>query len=162
MESAKAWFTKRVLLPIKEVVQGGITPQKLALSVALGCVAGGEDVMPVHVRMRALIHPWWRCPTGVWPVVGTTSVIAVLFMFLFPVNGVIVQTVNLLLTAVDVLLVRFAVAASAAAFALVSIAVVTTASTATTLAITTATTTVAAAPAAATVCLFSCLFSCLP
>ena len=38
-------------------------------------------------------------------MVGTTSAIAVLFMMLFPVNGVIVQVVNLLLTAVDIALV---------------------------------------------------------
>ena len=53
---------------------------------------------------------WGSCrgvwAPGVFPVVGTTSVIAVLFMFLFPVNGVLVQVINLLLTPVDIALVR--------------------------------------------------------
>lgn len=67
--------------PIQEVVRGGITPSKLSLSIALGFTA------------------------GVWPIVGTTSAIALVFIILFPVNGVIVQVVNLLLTAVDIAMV---------------------------------------------------------
>jgi len=34
------WCTKRVISPVREVVNGGITPSKLALSIALGFTAG--------------------------------------------------------------------------------------------------------------------------
>lgn len=44
--------------------------------------------------------------TGVFPVPGVTSVVAVLFMVVLPCNGVIVQVINLLLTPIDVMLVR--------------------------------------------------------
>lgn len=37
---------------------------------------------------------------------GVTSVVAVLFMVVLPCNGVIVQVINLLLTPIDVMLVR--------------------------------------------------------
>ena len=41
MDAIKNWGMNRVVRPIKDVVQGGISPRNLAFSVALGVVAGG-------------------------------------------------------------------------------------------------------------------------
>jgi len=80
-EKKVGFFQKRVINPIKDVISSGITPHKLALSVAAG-ICG-----------------------GIFPIPGTTTLICLFFVFVLKVNVVIVQVINLCLTPVDIALI---------------------------------------------------------
>ncbi|KNC82614.1 hypothetical protein SARC_05111 [Sphaeroforma arctica JP610] len=64
---------------VKNVIQDGITPKKLALSVAFGI----------------------SC--GLFPIPGATALACLLASFMFGLNKIIIQVINLLLTAVEII-----------------------------------------------------------
>ena len=92
----KTFFRVRVIQPVSDAVQGGITADVLAMSLALGVVAGtvlsgGADaachtkdtssfvfvtVVSVCVRdLRRVAAVRWFC-AGIFPIVGLTTVVA--------------------------------------------------------------------------------------
>jgi uncharacterized protein (DUF2062 family) len=74
MEVVSRFLRQRVVEPFREVVQSGISPSKAALTIAFG-VSG-----------------------GLFPVPAVTTLVCVVFALLLPVNPVLLQLVNLVLT----------------------------------------------------------------
>jgi len=68
----KQFLQKRLVRPILHLLTQGITPEKIALSLAFGIVL------------------------GVFPVLGTTSLLCLIAAFAFRLNLVAVQLVNIL------------------------------------------------------------------
>lgn len=64
------WIRRRVIVPILELLRQGVTPEKLALSLAIGTVL------------------------GVSPILGLTTGIAFLICYLFRLNIVAMQLMN--------------------------------------------------------------------
>jgi len=71
----------RIIIPFRLVPKEGLTPEKLAFSVTLGIIA------------------------GVFPVMGTTTLVGLLLTMLFRQNLLVVQAVQWILALVQVLLV---------------------------------------------------------
>jgi uncharacterized protein (DUF2062 family) len=74
-------LTNRVLIPFRLVPKDGLTPEKLAFSVTLGIIS------------------------GMFPVLGMTTVISIVLTMLFRQNLLIVQAVQWILALVQVLLI---------------------------------------------------------
>jgi hypothetical protein len=50
----RAWLYRKVVLPVVELLRQGITPEKIALSIALGAVIGVFPVFSTRMRQRKL------------------------------------------------------------------------------------------------------------
>lgn len=77
----KAFLQRRLIGPVKALLTQGMSPRLLALSLATGAIV------------------------GVFPVLGTTTVLCTLAAALLRLNLVAVQTVHFLLTPVQLLLI---------------------------------------------------------
>lgn len=66
----RQWFRQRVLTPIIDLLKQGITPEKIALSIAFGAVL------------------------GVLPALGITTVLCLVLAIVFRLNLVAIQVVN--------------------------------------------------------------------
>ncbi len=77
----KAFLQRRLLGPVKALLTQGMSPRLLALSLATGAIV------------------------GVFPVLGTTTLLCTLAAALLRLNLVAVQTVHFLLTPVQLLLI---------------------------------------------------------
>ncbi len=66
------WFHRKVVLPVIELLRQGITPEKIALSIAIGI------------------------SLGIFPVVGTTTILCALAAILLRLNLAAIQLVNYL------------------------------------------------------------------
>jgi hypothetical protein len=64
------WIRRRVIVPILELLRQGVTPEELALSIAIGTVL------------------------GVSPILGLTTALAFLICYLFGLNPVAMQLMN--------------------------------------------------------------------
>lgn len=71
----------RILIPFKLVPKEGLSPEKLAFSVTIGIIA------------------------GVFPVVGTTTLLSLLLTMLFRQNLLVVQSVQWILGLVQIVLI---------------------------------------------------------
>jgi uncharacterized protein (DUF2062 family) len=74
-------FQRRVLAPLLQLLRQGVTPEKLALSVALGAIV------------------------AVVPVLGVSTVVCAVLAFRLRLNMPAIQLVNYLLTPVQLLLI---------------------------------------------------------
>lgn len=70
MNIIKQFLHKRLLAPLLLLLKQGITPEKLALSVGLGV------------------------SLGIFPMIGSTTLLCVIFGFLFRVNQPAIQLIN--------------------------------------------------------------------
>src|SRR5260370_419065 len=75
-----AWPNRRILLPIMDLLRQGITPEKIALSVALGAVL------------------------GIFPVLGSTTILCAAAAFVFRLNLPAIQLVNFLIYPLQLIL----------------------------------------------------------
>lgn len=66
----KTWFKRRFLEPLVALLKQGMTPEKLAWSIAWGCVA------------------------GVFPVIGSTTALCMVIGYAFRLNHVSLQLAN--------------------------------------------------------------------
>jgi uncharacterized protein (DUF2062 family) len=74
-------FTNKILVPFRLVPKDGLTPENLAFSVTLGIIS------------------------GIFPVIGMTTVLSITLTMLFRQNLLIVQSVQWILALVQVLLI---------------------------------------------------------
>ena len=74
------WIRRRVIVPILELLRQGVTPEKLALSIAIGTVL------------------------GVSPILGMTTGLAFLICYLFGLNPVAMQLMNYVMYPFQILL----------------------------------------------------------
>lgn len=74
-------ITTKILIPFRLVPSAGLTPEKLAFSVTIGIIA------------------------GVFPVFGTTTLLSLLLTMLFRQNLLVVQSVQWLLSLVQIMLI---------------------------------------------------------
>ncbi len=74
------WFRRRVIIPILELLKQGVTPERLALSLAIGTVL------------------------GVSPILGVTTALAFLICYVFRLNPVAMQLMNYLMYPFQILL----------------------------------------------------------
>jgi len=74
-------LTSRVLIPFRLVPKDGLTPEKLAFSVTLGIIS------------------------GIFPVLGMTTVLSIVLTMLFRQNLLIVQSVQWILALAQVMLI---------------------------------------------------------
>jgi len=74
-------LTTKILIPFRLTPGAGLTPEKLAFSVTIGIVA------------------------GLFPVIGTTTLLSLLLTLLFRQNIVIVQSVQWLLALLQIILI---------------------------------------------------------
>lgn len=70
MISKSGFFQRRLVLPLVELLRQGVSPDKLALAVALGITL------------------------GIFPMIGSTTILCALVGHLFRVNPVAIQIVN--------------------------------------------------------------------
>ncbi|HTU64581.1 MAG TPA: DUF2062 domain-containing protein [Steroidobacteraceae bacterium] len=75
------WFRRRVVAPLLSLLRQGVTPEKLALSVALGAIV------------------------AVIPVLGVSTVLCALLALRLRLNMAAIQLVNYLLTPAQLLLI---------------------------------------------------------
>lgn len=75
------FFTQKVLIPFRLVPKDGLTPEKLAFSVTIGIVS------------------------GIFPVLGMTTLLSILLTMLFRQNLLVVQSVQWILGLVQILLI---------------------------------------------------------
>ena len=68
-----AWPCRNVLVPIVDLLRQGITPEKIALSIALGAVL------------------------GIFPVLGSTTLLCAAAAFILRLNMPAIQVVNFLI-----------------------------------------------------------------
>jgi uncharacterized protein (DUF2062 family) len=76
-----AFLQRRILLPIRALLIEGVTPQKIALSLTFGIVL------------------------GIFPVIGTTTLLCLAAVFLFRLNLPAVQLVNYFVYPVQIALI---------------------------------------------------------
>jgi uncharacterized protein (DUF2062 family) len=74
-------FTHKVLIPFRLVPKDGLSPEKLAFSVTIGLL------------------------TGLFPVFGATTLLSLLFTFIFRQNLMIVQSVQWIMGVFQVLMI---------------------------------------------------------
>jgi hypothetical protein len=74
-------FTNKVLIPFRLYPKAGLTPEKIAFSLTLGIIS------------------------GIFPVIGMTTLLSVGLTFLFRQNLLIVQSVQWLLSLVQIFLI---------------------------------------------------------
>jgi hypothetical protein len=74
------WIRRRVIVPILELLRQGVTPEKLALSIAIGTVL------------------------GVSPILGMTTALAFLICYLFRLNPVAMQLMNYVMYPLQIIL----------------------------------------------------------
>jgi len=74
-------FTRKILIPFRLVPKDGLTPEKLAFSVTIGIVS------------------------GIFPVIGMTTLLSIVLTMLFRQNLLIVQSVQWILALVQILLI---------------------------------------------------------
>jgi len=74
------WFHRRMVLPLLDLLRQGITPEKIALSIALGVVL------------------------GIFPVLGSTTILCAMAAFLLRLNLPAIQLVNYLIYPVQLIL----------------------------------------------------------
>lgn len=106
----------RVVTPLVELLSLGITPEKLAISSALGFMLGSRPcptllspaiprhadcvVLGILFRYRLLVGV-----SGIFPIPGTTSAMCVVVTWLLALNPVAIQIVNLSTTPLQLLLI---------------------------------------------------------
>ncbi len=76
----KEFFRKKLLDPVIDLLKQGITPEKIALSFALGAIL------------------------GIFPVIGSTVLLCALATYLFKLNVLAIQLVNYLVYPVQLIL----------------------------------------------------------
>ncbi len=74
-------ITTRILIPFRLLPEEGLSPEKLAFSVTIGIMS------------------------GLFPVLGTTTIISILLTMLFRQNILVVQSVQWILALVQILLI---------------------------------------------------------
>jgi len=74
------WIRRRVIVPILELLKQGVTPEKLALSLAIGTVL------------------------GVSPIIGLTTALAFVICYFFRLNPVAMQLMNYVMYPFQILL----------------------------------------------------------
>ncbi len=74
-------FTNKILIPFRLVPKDGLTAEKLALSITIGIVS------------------------GIFPVIGMTTILSILLTMLFRQNLLVVQSVQWILAMFQVLLI---------------------------------------------------------
>lgn len=74
-------FTNKVLIPFRLVPKDGLTPEKLAFSVTLGIIS------------------------GIFPVLGMTTLLSIILTMLFRQNLLVVQSVQWILALAQILLI---------------------------------------------------------
>ena len=74
------WVRRRVIVPVLELLKQGVTPEKLALSLAIGTVL------------------------GISPILGLTTVLAFIICFWFRLNPVAMQLMNYVMYPFQILL----------------------------------------------------------
>jgi len=75
-----AWPYRKIFLPIVDLLRQGITPEKIALSIALGAVL------------------------GIFPVLGSTTILCAAAAFILRLNLPAIQVVNFLIYPVQLIL----------------------------------------------------------
>jgi uncharacterized protein (DUF2062 family) len=75
-----AWFYRTLVLPIVDLLRQGITPEKIALSIALGAVL------------------------GIFPVLGSTTILCVAAAYVLRLNLPAIQLVNFLIYPLQLIL----------------------------------------------------------
>jgi uncharacterized protein (DUF2062 family) len=75
-----AWPYRKILLPIVDLLRQGITPEKIALSIALGAVL------------------------GIFPVLGSTTILCAAAAFVLRLNLPAIQLVNFLIYPLQLIL----------------------------------------------------------
>jgi uncharacterized protein (DUF2062 family) len=76
----KRWPYRKIFLPIVDLLRQGITPEKIALSIALGAVL------------------------GIFPVLGSTTILCAAAAFVFRLNLPAIQLVNFLIYPLQLIL----------------------------------------------------------
>jgi uncharacterized protein (DUF2062 family) len=74
------WFRRRVIVPILELLRQGVTPEKLALSLAIGVALGAA------------------------PILGVTTILAIAICWATGLNPVAMQLTNYLMYPVQIIL----------------------------------------------------------
>jgi len=74
------WIRRRVIVPILELLKQGVTPERLALSIAIGTVL------------------------GISPILGLTTWLALLICYFFRLNPVAMQLMNYVMYPFQILL----------------------------------------------------------
>jgi uncharacterized protein (DUF2062 family) len=54
------WIRRRVIVPILELLKQGVTPEKLALSLAIGTVLGISPILGLTTALAFIICYWFR------------------------------------------------------------------------------------------------------
>ena len=54
------WIRRRVIVPILELLKLGVTPEKLALSLAIGTVLGVSPILGLTTALAFIICYWFR------------------------------------------------------------------------------------------------------
>jgi uncharacterized protein (DUF2062 family) len=54
------WIRRRVIIPILELLKQGVTPEKLALSLAIGTVLGVSPILGLTTALAFMICYWFR------------------------------------------------------------------------------------------------------
>jgi len=75
-----AWLYRKIVLPIVDLLRQGITPEKIALSIALGAVL------------------------GIFPVLGSTTILCAAAAFVLRLNLPAIQLVNYLIYPLQLIL----------------------------------------------------------
>ena len=75
-----AWLYRKILLPVLDLLRQGITPEKIALSIALGAVL------------------------GIFPVLGATTILCALAALVLRLNLPAIQLVNFLIYPLQLIL----------------------------------------------------------
>jgi uncharacterized protein (DUF2062 family) len=75
------WLRRRVLAPLKRLLTQGVSPEKIALSIAIGAIV------------------------GIFPVLGTTAVLCTIIAAAMRLNLVVVHAVHYAMTPVQILLI---------------------------------------------------------
>lgn len=76
----REWMMRKLVCPVLDLLRQGVTPQKIALSIALGIVV------------------------GVFPAVGWTTLLCFVIAFVLRLNPVAIQLVNYLMYPVQIVL----------------------------------------------------------
>lgn len=54
------WVRRRVIIPVLELLKQGVTPEKLALSLAIGTVLGISPILGLTTALAFIICFWFR------------------------------------------------------------------------------------------------------